>query len=63
MRLYQSEDVYVQSKLQAIHVVFLFMRALNLDRSVCAAAMNLAHDIIHTCNAQVESIRQVSCFL
>jgi hypothetical protein len=60
MRLYHSEDVYVRSKLQAIHVVFLFMRALSFDKSVCAVAMNLARDVIHTYNAQVESIRQSS---
>ena len=63
MRLYQSHNLYVRSKLQAIHIVFLFMRALNLDRSVCSAAKNLAQEVIHTCNAQGESIRQVSCLM
>jgi hypothetical protein len=55
MRLSQFED---QSRLQAIHVVFLFMRSLSLNESGCAAAVNFAYDIVHTCNAQIESIRQ-----
>ena len=63
MRLYQLKVVDIKSKLQAIHVVFVFMRALNFDKSVCAVGLKLAREVCATCNAQTESVRTVSCYL
>lgn len=62
MRVYRPKDVYVRSKLQAIHTIFVFVKALNFDQSAfaTAAAVNLVQEICQTCDAQANSLRQVN---
>ena len=53
MRVYQFKDVSVRPKLQAIHTVFSFMKALNFDQSAAtaAAAMKLAQKVDNLYNS------------
>jgi hypothetical protein len=54
--LYQAKHTFVWSKLQAIHVVFAFVKAIGLENTRAASpAFDLAHEIVNTCNSQAES--------